>query len=115
MGVSEVTAEIAAAIGRAKGRLTAREVYLLYVMQGMPLFRDINRLDLWDKAYGQVARPDDGTETEKLIDALFWLGGDNLYGAYCEQTTRTYYHEVLSPLLGQAGIKLIESPDLVSW
>ncbi len=115
MGVSEVTAEIALAIKRTKSPLTSREACLLYLLEGMPLFRDVRRFDLWERAYQQVAPDEQQSETEKIIDALFWLGGDCMYGAYDAKSTREYYEEKLKPMLSGAGIDVPKSPDLSTW
>ena len=55
MGVSEVTADLAAAISKERAPLSAREGYLLFILRGMPFFRDVRRLDLLDKAYREVS------------------------------------------------------------
>lgn len=115
MGVSEVTSEIASAIGQQNTPLTPREAYLLWVLRGMPLFREIRRLDLYETAYSQAA-PDDGlSSTEKLIDAVYWLGANWFYGAYDAENTRQYYFEELMPLLVRHGIKSPADPDLSKW
>jgi hypothetical protein len=115
MGVADVVAEVAAAIIREKSPLTPREVYLTYVLQGMPLFREIRRLDLWDKAYKEVASDNNRSTTEELIDALYWLGAECLYGAYEPALTTRYFVETLAPLLCQHGIKTPCAPDLTTW
>jgi hypothetical protein len=115
MGVSEITADIAMAISQTRAPLSAREAYLLFVLRGMPLFRDIRRFDLFDKAYNQVA-PDSGQSvTEQLIDATFWLGADCFYGAYCEASVRDYYTSTLVPLLVKDNVPHPASPDLSAW
>ncbi len=114
MPLSEVVAELASAIATARRPLTAREAYLLWVLHGMPLFRDVGRLDLWETAYKEVAPGDDATETERLIDGVFELGCENLYGAFVESTTRDCYRQLAS-LLAQAGILVPQAPDLTDW
>jgi hypothetical protein len=115
MGVSEVTADLAGAISRLRAPLSAREAYLLFILQGMPLFRDIRRLDLFDKAYREVAPDTEQSATERLIDATFWLGADCFYGAYSEAGTRNYYNDTLVPLFAKEGVPIPESPDLSGW
>jgi hypothetical protein len=115
MGVSEVTADIAAAISLARAPLSARETYLLFILRGMPHFRDIRRLDLFDETYKQVAPDKDGSSTERLIDALYWLAADCFYGAYNETSTSAYYYNTLVPLLAKEGVSFPESPDLSEW
>ena len=115
MGVCDVTADIAVAISRVRAPLTAREACLLFILRGMPLFRDIRRLDLFDQAYRDVA-PDEGqSATERLIDATFWLGADCFYGAYSEASTRDYYTNTLVPLLQKEGVPVPSLPDLSDW
>lgn len=115
MGVSEVTAELAEAISRRRAPLTPREAYLVFILRGMPLFRDIRRFDLFDRAYREVF-PDEGQSgTERLIDATFWLGADCFYGAYSQDSTRNYYMKTLVPLLENEGIAVPRSPDLSAW
>jgi hypothetical protein len=115
MGVSEVTADIAVAISNARAPLTAREAYLLFILRGMPLFRDVCRFDLYDNAYRQVAREKDSSATERLIDAVFWLGADCFYGAYSEASTRDYYLDKLVPHMESEGVAVSRSVDLSKW
>jgi len=115
MGVSEVTADIAAAIAQVRAPLSAREAYLLFILRGMPLFRDIRRFDLMDHAYNQVAPDTEKSPTEQLIDATYWLGADCFYGAYSETTTHDYYYNKLVPLLTKEGVPFPESADLSAW
>ena len=115
MGVSEVTADIAAAISEARAPLSAREAYLLFILGGMPQFRDIRRFDLFDKAYREVAPDKNQSAIERLIDATYWLGADCFYGAYNEKSTRAYYDSTLVPLFRKEGITIPNSPDLSAW
>jgi hypothetical protein len=115
MGVCDATAEIAAEIAEKRAPLTTREAYLVFVLRGMPLFRDVGRLDLFDKAYREVA-PDEGeSATERLIEATFWLGANCFYGAYDETCTREYYVNSLLPLLAADAVTVPSSPDLSGW
>jgi hypothetical protein len=115
MGVSETTADIAATISQVRAPLSSREAQLLLILQGMPYYRDIRRLDLFDTAYREIASEPVQSETERLIDALFWLGADCFYGEYSEASTRNYYDNTLVPLFAKAGVPLPESPNLSSW
>jgi hypothetical protein len=114
MGLSEVVASLAEAIAAARQPLSPREAYLLHVLRGMPLYRDIGRLDLWESAYNEVAPADGASETERLIDDLFGLGQYNLYGAFDAGGTVTYYHRLLASLAG-SGIKPPPVADIQNW
>jgi hypothetical protein len=114
MGVSDVTAEIAASIAHQRAPLSPREAYLVFILKGMPLFRDIRRFDLFDKAYREVA-PDEGSATEQLIDAVYWLGADCFYGAFDEASVRRYFTSTLVPLLAKENVPVPVSPDLSDW
>jgi hypothetical protein len=114
MGLSEVVASLADAIATARQPLTPREAYLFFILRGMPLFRDIRRLDLWELAYKQVA-PDEGTsETERLIDSLFELGEHNMYGAFDVLGTLKYYRELLT-MLAESGIRVLQVDEIQGW
>jgi hypothetical protein len=117
MGVSDVAAGIADAIGRAKAPLSEREAYLVFILRGMPLFRDVRRLDLWDEAYREVAAAtaDSMTATEKLLEAVYELGAECLYGAYSESATRGMYRRSVLPLLEEANIEPPKSLDFSTW
>src|SRR5207245_11511689 len=110
MPFCEVVASVGHAIAAARHPVTAREAYLLYVLRGMPLYRDVNRLDLWEYAYNQVAPDEAKSITEQMIDIVFELGAENLYGAFEESITRRVYRDVLSSLAAQ-GIIAPEDPD----
>jgi hypothetical protein len=86
----------------------------LYVLRGMPLFRDVSRPDLWELAYKEVAPAFPASETERLIDEVFELGRNNLYGAFDASGTAECYGRLVA-ILSAAGIPLPPAPDLRDW
>lgn len=115
MGLCEAVADLAVAVANARAPLTAREAYLLYVLRGMPRFRDVARLELWELAYKEVAPPFvGGTQTERLIDAVFELGRNNLYGVYNVPNTAEYYRKI-SATLAAAGVPLPPAREIRDW
>jgi hypothetical protein len=116
MPLCEVVAELADSIASVRHPFTPREAFLLHLLRSMPLYRDIHRLDLWDHCCGQVMKMRNGelTETERLIDFVWELGAENLYGAFDRPVTKTCFDRV-APDLVSAGIPVPKAPDLSGW
>jgi hypothetical protein len=117
MGASEVVADIADKISRKRAPLTPREAFLIYLLQGMPKFRDCRCLNLWDDCYKEIAPEENLTDTERLIDATFWLAGEFMYSNVNEARARDYFFKTLQPLLRQFGIETYLTGDdsLEDW
>jgi hypothetical protein len=115
MALCEVVAAIADAVVDGRQPLTATEACLLHVIKGIPLYRDIKRLDAWESAVNTVT-PDDlpSTQTGGLIDELIMLGRCNLYQQFQPQRTQEYYARLV-PFFAQAGVTLPKEPDLSGW
>ena len=105
MGVCDVAADIADKIARTRAPLS-REALLIHILRGTPFFRDNVCLVLWEDAYQQVAPEDNPTDTERLIDATFWLPGSFLYSDVNGAKAREYFVGTLQPLLRQFEIEV---------
>ena len=114
MSLCEFISEVAAILVRERSPMSTREAYLSFVLQGMPYFRDVRRLDLWETAYIEVAPREDPSQTERLLDELFSLGSYNLYGAFDPEGTRRCY-ERLREKFTESGHSLPESAHLSDW
>jgi hypothetical protein len=114
MGLSEIVAELANALTAARQPLTHRERFLLHVLSGMPKYRDVSRLDLWETAYKEVIPDNDLSETEQIIDDIFSLGQYNLYGAFDAAGTTDCYNK-LAARLAQKGLRLPPVQGVQDW
>src|SRR5215213_2746220 len=110
MSLCEVISELAALVARQRAPLSAREAYLAFILTGMPYFRDIRRLDLWETAYNGVAPDRGASQTEQLLEELFQLGQYNLYGAYSPEGTQRCYRDLRQKFIA-AGLNTAWSVD----
>ena len=115
MALCEVVAAIADAVIGRRQPLTPAEACLLHVIKGIPLYRDIKRLDAWETAVNAVTPHDlPSTNTGRLIEELIMLGLCNLYQRFQPQRTQEYYKRLV-PFFAEAGETLPEEPDLSGW
>jgi hypothetical protein len=114
MALCDFVSESATSLAHERAPLSVREAYLAYVLQGMPYFRNVRRLDLWESDYRAVAPDGNPSETEQLLDELFELGRYNLYAAFSSEGTLECY-ERLRQKFASAGQDLPEAADLSNW
>ena len=114
MGLCEVISEIALLVASQRAPLSEREAYLAFILQGMPYFRNIRRLDLWEAAYQEVAPDTDASQTEHLFGELFELGRYNLYGAFSQDGIRRGYEELKEKFIA-CGVSVSHSGDILDW
>jgi hypothetical protein len=118
MGVCEVVEQMASAVAGARQPLSPREACWVYLLRGAVHYRDLRRLDLWENACNAVCSavspPVPMTATEELLEEVQMLGLCNLYQAFQEERTRSYY-ERLIPFFEERGVRIPASPDLSAW
>ena len=68
-------------------------------------YRDWRRLDLWEQACNHLADDNPSLENEQLLNDVYWLGFENLYGAFQEVVTREIYQSLVERF-AEAGIEL---------
>ena len=114
MALCEVVAAAAGAITASRQPLTPKEALVVHLLQAMPLYRDLRRLDLWEQAVNQVAPLEESSETERLLSDIYSLGWQNLYQAFQAARTQDFYRSFVERF-AEAGIDLPRDPDLSGW
>jgi hypothetical protein len=114
MALCEVVAAAAEAVANARQPLTPKEMVFVHLLRGMPFYRDWRRLDLWEQACNHLADDDPSLETERLLNDVYWLGFENLYGAFQEPVTQEIYQSLVKNF-ADTGIELPKDPDLSGW
>ena len=91
--------------------MSDRESYLCFLLEGMPRFRNVGRLDIWESAYQSVSELHNQSKTEALLEKVFELGRFNLYGAFDTDGTMHYFEE-LGQQFAKHGYELPSNCDL---
>ena len=110
----DLVSELAKLVGRQCAPLSDREAYLTFVLTGMPYFRDVKRLDIWETAFTNLLEDDFASETERLLGAIYELGSYNLYGAFSSEGTTAAY-KVTQQILNDVGLDPPNIVDIPDW
>jgi|SRR5690242_4489563 len=104
MTVSAITRELAEAILAARPTPSPRQRLLIEQLRLLPLYKEIENVAIWDKAYHDaMPREDDASEVGRLIEAVYDFATVPFYGAFEADMTLSAYESTCRFLRG-AGI-----------
>lgn len=115
MAICDVAVTLASAIREAR-ELTLAQNLVVNEIQSMSLYRDNNRLDIWDKVarklLGLLER--DESTIGRILNDLIEFSTENLYGAIDEGATVAEYQS-LARKFNALGIATPTDVDLSKW
>lgn len=114
MGLCETVGLLAENVAKVWQTADPRFLLLVHILQSAPVYRNAGRLDAWDEAYRNARGDNTATVEIDLLDAIFGLGSENLYGAFDATVTQVVYKGLVSEL-SDAGVPTPAKPDLSGW
>jgi hypothetical protein len=101
-------------VANARPALDPRLALLVHILRSMPVYRDANRLDLWESAFRNAGRDMPPSRENELLDLIWDLATYNLYGAFDAAGTSAEYQRLAKDLLA-AGVPAPASIQFVGW
>lgn len=114
MGLCEIVGSLADAVAATQDDRSGWQNLLLHILRSAPIYRDADRLDVWDEAFRYARGEAEPSPFVELIDAIHDLGSYNLYGAFDASGTQQEYDRLVQRFRA-AGIPTPVAPDLSDW
>lgn len=115
IGICETVKALAGAVASAQSPLGPRDRLVVEVLKLMPCYRDVRRLDLWERALHDAMGEDDVKSSARpLLSGIFELARYNLYGAVDEKGTWNEFYRLEKALEGER-IFLRRPRSLTDW